>query len=116
MPGYEDMLESEKRKISNYRVAKMKAAEKITTTVLHELRKPEKVDVKRLERCFKKPSPKKCPKKTGADHLSSLESGERPRDDNLNWLKKLNIGPLALDFDTRVILPPEEEVVEEMLD
>lgn len=107
MSNFQGLLDNEKRKISNYRVAKMKIAQKITTTVVHEMRKPENKEVKQYERCFRKSKDKHCDdKKPVAIIVNPQEVGIKPQDENLNWLKKLNIGPLAQDFDTRVILPP----------
>jgi hypothetical protein len=40
------------------------------------------------------------------------------QENTLNWLKKLNIGPLAQDFDTRVkkkTLPPVEMYTQNMI-
>lgn len=105
---YEDNLEMEKHNLSNYRVAKMRNEEKITTLGVQEgLRarkhgdKGKKDAEKRFERCFKKRRDRKC--QANKDQQQRSDDTEvvstEVQEDSLNSLKKINIGPLAHDFD-----------------
>jgi len=95
------MLDEEKEKLSRYRVNKMKKAGKITTIQLDDLL---------LKGSAHDPCKRRGDDGKMNDEIKQLLANPSKvlemQEGILNWLKKLNIGPLAQDIDTREKVPP----------